>query len=823
MPVPPNPRRSTNVILVGLILVSQILMGCGQVDFQGEKVPDQETTGLVQSVEVTFIAHLPGPIESGDELLIEMLDEVTGLALNPSRYKLETTDHSVYRTTLDLPLNSVAKYRYIRIGESTGIEYTSQSRQVRYRLYYATASGEVVDTINRWNNSNFDLPVGRVLGQVIYDGNNSPAAGTLISIAGQQTFTSSDGSFFVDQVPVGVHNLVAYSPDGSHSTFQQGASVSEGSSTPAVIRVSPSKLVEATFKVHPPANSPTGIPIRMVGNTIGLGNSFGDLRGGVNTVANRAPLLTYSEDGSYLIKLQLPAGFDLQYKYSLGDGFWNAELYSDGRPKLRQMIVPDHDFTIDDQIETWNSPGFSPITFTVTTPSDTPGTDQISLQLNPYGWTETIPMWALGEGRWAYILYNPLNIIGETGYRFCRNDQCGIADNAETPGIDGRAPIFKPSADAQLIEVVIKKWMWNGEITAPITVPSYQINPKPDQFATGIELTADYAPSWQPYVAQSFLNLQRIHSEWVVISPTNHWMSSNPPSLAPILGLDPSWQDMIQTIRLAQAAGLKVAVRPTSAFLQPVAIWWQEALTSDGWWQTWFDRYRLFILSACDAAQLTGADALILGDDQLLPAFPGGMVGDQNPVAPADAEQRWVSMISDIRSRYSGKLIWRVTDLSADQMPSFSYQFDGLYVVVNRELSESDSLNPDELEQAWTNYFENDLRIVRDQYDKPVWVGLAYPSVTRAASGCVPSGDSCIPLTIFSQAGLDIPDTTLNLVEQAEIYNAAFRALHQNDWISGIFSVGYYPPVTLQDKSISINGKPAEDVTWFWFEKLKQP
>jgi len=147
---------------------------------------------------------------------------------------------------------------------------------------------------------------------------------------------------------------------------------------------------------------------------------------------------------------------------------------------------------------------------------------------------------------------------------------------------------------------------------------------------------------------------------------------------------------------------------------------------------------------------------------------------------------------------------------------------DGLYVIAGQKLSDTVPFNSDELEQAWINFFENDLRSVRDRFDKPVWIGLEYPSVDRAATGCILTGDQCIPASVFAQAGLDIPDTTLNLVEQAEIYNAAFRALNQNDWISGVFSVGFYPPVTLQDKSISIHGKPAEDVTWFWFDQFRK-
>lgn len=824
MPVSPyRPHRSIFITAIFILLASMGLTACDQIvsSSSNDVQPIVDGTGKVNEnlFLVQFQAELPAALDDGETLYLDIVDEVTGLALNATRYELESDDDSHYSAEIALLPNSVTKYRYVKEGKTTAVEYTSQKRQVRYRMYYAEAPGEVQDKISAWNDRPFTGLYGRIIGQVVLEGDNHFAAGSLVSVGGQHTYTAADGSFFVDQLPVGTHNLVVYSPDGSHKTFQQGALVAAESTTPAIIRVTSSKLVEITFHVNPPEGSPTGIPIRLVGNTFGLGNSFGDLRGGLSTLANRAPQLVYSEDGSYSVRLQLPVGFEIQYKYSLGDGFWNAELFADGRPRLRRFIVPERDSTIRDQIDSWNTPGLAAVTFLVATPSTTPLTDQISIQFNPYGWTEPIPMWPIGEGKWAYILYSPLNFIGETGYRFCRNEQCGIADNAETIGADGRAPTFSPAAEAQIIEVSIAKWMWVGEETAPITVPSYEIAPKPENFSSGIELAADYHPSWQPYLAKSFLRIKQIESEWVVLSPTWHWLSTNPPALAPVSGLDSSWQDLSQSIRLAQAAGLKVAVRPTTAFSVPTSVWWSEAELTDGWWQTWFDRYRLLILNAADTAQQTGAEALILGDESLLPSLPGGAIGNRSS-APYDAQQRWESLLGEIRQRYSGSIIWRSTGLGQDQIPDLVSQMDGLFVVCNHNLSESEIVSPDELEKAWVNYFENELRSVRDRLDKPIWVGLAYPSVDQAASGCVKSGESCIPANVFAQAGLDIPGTSLDMVEQAEIYNAAFRAVNNNDWISGIFSAGYYPVVTLQDKSISVSGKPAEDVIWYWFDQF---
>jgi hypothetical protein len=64
----------------------------------------------------------------------------------------------------------------------------------------------------------------------------------------------------------------------------------------------------------------------MAGNLLQFGNTFSDLRGGLSTVADRMPVLTPLPDGRYSVSLFLPAGAHLEYKYTLGDGFWNSEF-----------------------------------------------------------------------------------------------------------------------------------------------------------------------------------------------------------------------------------------------------------------------------------------------------------------------------------------------------------------------------------------------------------------------------------------------------------------------------------------------------------------
>ena len=82
-------------------------------------------------------------------------------------------------------------------------------------------------------------------------------------------------------------------------------------------------------------------------------------------------------------------------------------------------------------------------------------------------------MWPLGNNRWVYKLYGPLNVLGSFSYRYCRNGQCGSADDIQTVGA---APVGRQAATSlasQDIQDSISAWNWfvNPEPVTLITVP----------------------------------------------------------------------------------------------------------------------------------------------------------------------------------------------------------------------------------------------------------------------------------------------------------------------------------------------------------------
>jgi hypothetical protein len=321
-------------LLCFLAIFSMFLVACGDLTSTPTTpfpTPPQPTP--YPEALVTFRVTLQEPLQPGDSLFLTELDEVTGLAFNANQHLMEADDATNYNITLQIPVGSVFKYRYSRQGNFLSQEHQSDGRPVRYRLYFVTGPGEINDFVTRWTDTTFTNPTGRITGRVLDSNTGEPIPDIMLSAGGTQAFTLSDGTYLLEGLPPGIHNLIAYSIDGSYRTFQQGALILAHSTTPADLTLARAPLVNVVFSVIVPRGTPLGAPIRLIGNLRQLGNTYADLSGGVSTLAVLAPVLSPQSDGHYSLNINLPVGADIRYKYSLGDGLWNAERSSDGEIK----------------------------------------------------------------------------------------------------------------------------------------------------------------------------------------------------------------------------------------------------------------------------------------------------------------------------------------------------------------------------------------------------------------------------------------------------------------------------------------------------------
>ncbi len=781
--------------------------------------------------QTTFVVTLPEALQANETLVLAVMDEVTGLSLNATHYPMSARDAQTYTATLPLPYNSVVKYRYLRRGAESAVEDTMFDQTIRYRLYHVAGPAEVQDIVADWSDRNYTRPNGSIIGQVFNADTGSPLPNILVTAGGVQHITDSLGRFELPGLPTGTQQVIAYSLDGMYQPFQQGAVVADGRVTIVDVRVKPSRLVNVTFITSVPSNTVPGVPVRIAGNILQLGNTFADLPGGINTNTDRMPLMSLQADGRYTITLGLPVGTYIQYKYSLGDGFWNAERKTDGSWNLREFIVPDQDVTLQDTVPTWlASRESAPILFEVTVPSVTPPGDIVYIQLNTFGWMEPIPMWPLGNNRWAYKLYGPLNFLGSFSYRYCRNGQCGSADDALTTGAAPAGRQVATSLLGQDIKDNVGSWKW-FENPEPVTLVGSLITPRANNFVAGVEYQPAHRPNFSFYAPQAFANTKALGANLAILTPTWSYTGASPLRFATLPGQDPLWIDSAIMISQARALGLNVAVFPAPQFpptsdssAQPSASFWLNAPRDAQWWQDWFTRYRAFANNYADLAAQTGAQFLILGGDWVAPALPGGTLPGGIPSnPPADAEAQWKAILQDVRARFKGQIFWAMphTKASLNAPINILRDADGIYLLWSAPLSTSQTAAKAEYANEAGQLLDNEIAPLVSLLGKPVILAVSYPSAAGAAGGCVPNGaGNCIDFSALSRPNADIGQVSLSLQTQADLYEAVLAAVNARAWISGFVSRGYYMPVALQDKSTSVHSKPAADVLWYWFPRF---
>jgi len=830
MKVRPNLSRRIFLLIIILALSSQAC-SFSLVDWGSifpTAIPSGPNNGQGPTpqprAQVTFTVRLPEPLLPGEALLLSVVDEVTGLALNTVDYQLAPVDTITYSTTLAIPDRAVIKYRYVRSGGTRNYEDTDLDAPIRYRMLFVNGQTQVIDTVSSWGDKPANTLSGNLEGKIVNVDTGTPLQDILVTAGGAQVLTDSAGRFQIIGLRGGTHNIVAYALDGTYQTFQQGATVAENQTTPVEIKMKAAPLVNIVFTVSVPADTQRGVPLRIAGNLIQLGNTFSDLRGGLSTVADRMPVMTQLPDGRYSVSLFLPAGADVEYKYTLGDGFWNSEFTSAGQYLTRRFVVPTYNTTIEEGVQSWQAGPNAPILFQLTVPANTPVSDVMYIQFNPYGWTPPIPMWNMGNNHWAYKLYGPLNIIGSFGYRYCRNAQCDSADDSQTIGPAAHGRNISTTLTPQDILDTVNEWAWSLKVGSP-TLVAANIPARGTGFMAGIEFQSYYDPTTPAFVPSALQNIQALGSNWVIYTPSWTFSRSNPIIFSAQPGKDPFWVDTANAVAQARALNLNVALFPQPHFAASANDFWKSAPRDAAWWDSWFNHYRAFIIHHADLATQSGSQALIIGGDWIAPALPSGTLADNTPSGvPADSETRWRNILAEVRQHFHGSVIFAIPYDNNVITPPINVMkdADAVYLLWSVKLSALASApNKTDMFNEAGKLLDQNIAPIQTQVGKPFIIAVSYPSSTSSATGCIPNGaNGCFDWTVLNRPNADINNVNLDLQQQVDIYDALFNAINARSWVSGFVSRGYFALVALQDKSASIHGKPAADLLWYWFPRL---
>ena len=815
-------RRPAALLLK--LLLAAAAAGCSLIPASGppgEEVPNPSTLPVAS---VVFNLTPPAGTPAEAQVALVLLDDVTGVIYNPVAYPMQRLGDGRYQAQIAPPVGSLLRYRYTRIAPGPVDEITALGEPVHARVIHVPGPIQFDDQAVAWADGAYSGPTGRVIGRLIGASSGEALPEILVHAGGRTVYSDGEAAFRIDGLPPGVHTVTAFSPDGAYRSAQQGAVVAADSATPAEMRMEPAARVRVVFEITLPEGTPAGVTLRMAGNTSAFGHLFQALPGGVSAAAATLPTPTMVDGTHALLITELYAGTDLRYKYTLGDGLWNAERSADGHFFTRQLIVPDQETLVRDQILSWQSGTGGPVTFRVRTPQATPPEDTPVMQFNPFAWFPPLPMARGADGGWTFTLFGPLDFGPTVRYRYCRSIECGAADNQRSAGPDpvGRTVALAPEAAA--VDDVVEAWRWWGADLPPTVVVAPVISARPE-FEAGLELLPAYQPGWLPAVRHTLAALSAAGGNAVVFTPG--WvLRENAPY--PRLAFDPARSpyraDLLGLTAEARRLGLRVVIRPTVlAPSQGADAWWATAPRDGAWWTVWFETYRSFVLTQARLAAEAGADKIVLGGPEITPALPGGRLADGQPSGvPAEAELRWRELIEAVRATFGGRVAFEIElGQSLQPPPAFLEAVDEVHVYWHPPLAAGEDPSAEDLQAAAGRLFNDSLLAVPVLAARPLVLSVEYLSVAGAAAACPPApGGGCLPAEAFDRGAEPGPGLALDLDEQTRAFNAVLAEAYSRSNVVGFYARRYNPAAALQDLSASLNGKPAREVLWYWYPRI---
>jgi hypothetical protein len=754
----------------------------------------------VPEVEVSFRAVAPEQTPANAQISLILLDEITGLSLNQIDVPMSNTEEGIWQVTLRLPLGSVGYYRYRLHSIESVDEFDTYGSPIQFRLVLADGPFQKRDVISAWTSEPIARSTGHVIGRVVDAKTLEPLHEAVINVAGKTVFTDSDGGFRVLELPPGEHTLIALTHNGSYLGKHQGVVIGPSLQTPAEVHLEPARLVIVNFELEAPEATFPGVPIRIAGNLSQFGHLFEALPDGSLSEAAIMPEMIPLEGPRYQLSVELYSGSLLRYRYSLGDGLWNTERDDQGGMVLRQITIPDNDIVIRDQIATWEA-GQGGATFLVNVPSETPENERVHLQYQSFIWHNPIPMWRLANDAWFYVLYSPLSA---TSYRYCRNQQCAIADETRE---------FPSDAETTEVNDQIESWQ-SFEVPAPPTIIAPDIQGR--GFEVGIELIPGMPSNKWSDVDSSLAELQALGSNAITFTPT--W-TVDFSHLEPAMYFEPLHSafafQISDSVAAAGALDLQVNMRPT--LLGPDATDvsdWVDSNRSEAWWGSWFASYRSFLMTY---ASIPGVGKFIISASQIAPALPTG-----NPEAPINAEFRWRELLAELGDRFEGTLALEL-ELGAElqQAPPILDMFDEIHIYWHATLAETNRLDTSLMQLNAGRWIDEVLLARPELQNRTIILSVEYLSADGSATACLPDPvRPCRDVSDFDHGAIVDASISIDLEEQSAALNAMLLEAYERPEVVGFYVRRFNPTFNLQDKSASVYGKPAFELLKYWYPRL---
>jgi hypothetical protein len=252
----------------------------------------------------------------------------------------------------------------------------------------------------------------------------------------------------------------------------------------------------------------------------------------------------------------------------------------------------------------------------------------------------------------------------------------------------------------------------------------------------------------------------------------------------------PTDEDLVHVINQAHSLGMNVMLKPHVDLANDPSHWRGDIGQgfSESDWIAWFTSYKSFINHYAQLAQTAGADQFCVGTELISTEFRS-----------AD----WRSVIAGIREVFTGPINY-ATSQGSEGAISWWDKVDFIGVDAYYPLTDKNNPTVDELKAAWVPLAAS-LKILSENRGKPIlFTEIGYRSQ---------DGANQHPWD-FQISG------TVDLQEQADLYQAVFESVFNEDWFAGIFWWSWDPDPFQGgpcDMGYSPHDKPAEAVLRLWY------
>jgi hypothetical protein len=412
------------------------------------------------------------------------------------------------------------------------------------------------------------------------------------------------------------------------------------------------------------------------------------------------------------------------------------------------------------------------------------------------------------------------------GYRYTR-DGIGFPTAEEFTPDSAKTFRWPSPSPGMVINDVVTQWRWFAKpgyimpvVQSVAGTASIAKRINNQEFQCGYQFVDFWWTPFHDLVHGTNVAMKKANGSWMKIAPPIGFTQVEPvPKMNwEIIPDNPIYPpgELEYQISQAQKDGLNIFLNPQCGVLNGPLQLDADKQYSDEWWDAYLKEMEQYATYFATLAEKCGVKYLAFQDNEMWNSLK----------APKNIQQKYSDYIANIRRHYSGQL-GMVLSLGgsyrspADLFPVgyFPEKFDFLALGGPQKITDSKQPNVNEMKANFKKILEAAIEPLYTKYQKPIILYSAgYPSLDGGASRDFTHDD---PAMDVFEAYSD--KYQLDLVEQAEVYEALIQVVAETPYITGFYLFNSYWPTPLPlSKFYGVWGKPAEQIMSGWYQRFQE-